>query len=92
MNQLERGCGYSGIHFGAPYVDAECFGGQLYDMDKCDNDGNLYEPGDYIPCPECNKEEWEKLQKTCTCCDEVSESLNEERQCGECQRLIEKGE
>lgn len=56
--QLTAGCGYTGHDFGAPYPDSECFGGRLYDMDNCDEEGNLYEPGDYIPCPDCCHEEW----------------------------------
>jgi hypothetical protein len=52
--ELPSGCGYQGYEFGAPYPDSECFGGRLFDMDNCDGDGLLYEPGDYIPCPMCH--------------------------------------
>lgn len=58
MSDLEipRGCGYQGYEFGAPYPDSECFGGQLYDMNNCD-DGGLYEPLEYVPCPMCASKE-----------------------------------
>lgn len=46
-----------GKHFGASYIDAECFGGQLYDLDDGD-DGLLNEPDEYIPCPKCKPEEY----------------------------------
>ena len=50
------GCGYQGYEFGAgSYPDSECFGGRLYDMDNCDGDGNLFEPGEWIPCPMCHR-------------------------------------
>lgn len=55
---LPDGCGYEGKDFGASYPDAKCYGGRLYDLDNCDNSGNLYEPGDFIPCPNCNHEAW----------------------------------
>lgn len=52
--QLPAGCGYQGYEFGAGrYPDSQCFGGRLYDMDNCDNDGNIYDPLDDIPCPMC---------------------------------------
>jgi len=44
--------------FGARYPDATCIDGQLYDLDKCDGEGNLYEPGEYIPCPVCRAKEY----------------------------------
>lgn len=55
---LPAGCGYRGREFGANYLDSECFGGQLYDMDNCDDDGLIYEPCEYLPCPNCRMEEW----------------------------------
>lgn len=55
---LPAGCGYRGREFGANYLDSECFGGQLYDMDDCDDDGLIYEPGEYLPCPKCRMEDW----------------------------------
>lgn len=54
---LPKGCGYMGHEFGASYLDSQCFGGRLYDLDNCDG-GLLYEPGDYLPCPNCCMEEW----------------------------------
>jgi hypothetical protein len=42
--------------FGATYPDATCVDGQLYDLDKCDQDHNLYEMGEYWPCPFCKTE------------------------------------
>lgn len=51
-------CGYQGYEFGAGrYPDSICVDGQLYDADDCDNDHNLYEPTDYIPCPMCRPKE-----------------------------------
>lgn len=44
--------------FGAPYPDARCIDGYLFDMDKCDEFGNLYDNGEKIPCPFCNKKEF----------------------------------
>ena len=54
---LPAGCGYMGHEFGARYLDSQCFGGQLYDLDNGDG-GLLYEPGEYLPCPNCRMEEW----------------------------------
>lgn len=44
-----------GRDFGAPYTDSQCFGGRLYDLDNGEN-GRLYEPLEYLPCPDCNHE------------------------------------
>ena len=41
--------------FGASYPDARCVDGQLWDLDKCDDNG-LYSSGDNPPCPFCNTE------------------------------------
>lgn len=49
-------------YFGANYPDARCIDGQLYDLDKCDEKGNLYEMHEYNPCPFCNTEEFMKIQ------------------------------
>jgi hypothetical protein len=58
MEMLHAGCGYQGYEFGAGrYPDSQCFGGRLYDMDNCDDDGNLYAPMDDIPCPICRRRE-----------------------------------
>lgn len=63
VTQLPNGCGYEGNDFGAHYPDSKCYGGRLYDLDNCDGDGNLYEPSSYIPCPECNHDEWREQFK-----------------------------
>lgn len=48
-------CNYSGYEFGAgSYPDSVCIDGKLYDADACDDEGNLYEPGEDIPCPMCD--------------------------------------
>lgn len=44
--------------FGANYPDATCIDGYLFDLDDCDDNGNLYYPGEDIPCPCCNKEKF----------------------------------
>lgn len=43
-------------YFGARYPDATCIDGILHDLDKCDDEGNLYEQGDNVPCPFCQTE------------------------------------
>jgi len=55
MKQLPSGCGYQGYEFGASYPDSICCGGRLYDADNCDDQGNLYEPAEEIPCPMCRE-------------------------------------
>lgn len=51
-------CNYQGYEFGAgSYPDSVCIEGRLYDADACDNEGNLYEPDDDIPCPMCKPRE-----------------------------------
>lgn len=57
-NKVALGCNYAGYDFGAHYIDSQCFDGVLYDMDACDEGGNLYEPLQYIPCPRCNTQAW----------------------------------
>jgi len=48
-------CNYQGYEFGAgSYPDSVCIDGKLYDADDCDDEGNLYEPGEDIPCPMCD--------------------------------------
>ena len=42
--------------FGAPYPDARCIDGLLWDLDSCE-DGKGPTQGGEIPCPNCNKEE-----------------------------------
>ena len=55
--ELPVGCGYQGYEFGASYPDSICCGGKLYDADNCDNAGNLYDPGEDVPCPMCRHED-----------------------------------
>lgn len=50
-------------YFGAKYPDARCINGQLYDLDRCDENGNLYEMHEYHPCPFCNTDEFLKEQE-----------------------------
>lgn len=50
-------CEYQGYEFGAQYPDSVCVEGQLFDADSCDDEGNLYEPAEYVPCPMCHREE-----------------------------------
>lgn len=48
-------------YWGAQYPDACCVDGKLYDLDRCDENGNLYEPIDDVPCPFCRTEEFIEL-------------------------------
>jgi len=49
---------YQGKHFGAPYIDAICIDGYLWDLDSCEEaGGDLYSGGD-IGCPCCNTKEY----------------------------------
>jgi hypothetical protein len=60
MSEIEQssGCGYEGSHFGAPYPDACCIDGYLWDLDSCDEPGgSLYRGGD-VACPCCNTREY----------------------------------
>jgi hypothetical protein len=44
--------------FGAWYPDARCIDGNLYDLDKCDDAGNLYVTDEYSPCPFCRQDDF----------------------------------
>lgn len=47
-------CNYQGYEFGAGrYPDSVCIDGRLFDADNCDDDGNLYDNEEDIPCPMC---------------------------------------
>ena len=59
---LPDGCGYQGHEFGAQYLDSQCFGGRLYDMDNGDGD-LIFEPDEYLHCPNCRMEEWLENQQ-----------------------------
>lgn len=50
-------CDYQGYEFGANYPDSICIDGRLYDADNCDNEGNLYEPAEDVPCPMCRRDD-----------------------------------
>lgn len=52
------GCGYTGKHFGAWYVDGICSDGTLWDLDSCDEPGGGLRSGGDIPCPSCCRAEW----------------------------------
>lgn len=52
------GCDYHGKNFGAPYPDARCIDGYLWDEDSCDEPGGPLMRGGDIPCPECNGAEY----------------------------------
>ncbi|VVE30968.1 hypothetical protein PEP31012_03674 [Pandoraea eparura] len=54
------GCGYEGAHFGAPYIDAICIEGELWDLDAFE-DGMLVGGGN-MPCPCCNTREYLEYQ------------------------------
>ena len=47
-------CDYKGVEFGGGYLDSVCIDGRLFDADNCDDEGNLYEPMEDIPCPMCH--------------------------------------
>lgn len=42
-------------YFGAPYPDARCCDGFLWDLDS-DNGEGLFDNGGEVPCPFCNEE------------------------------------
>lgn len=50
-------CNYQGYEFGAAYPDSVCIDGRLFDADDCDNNGNLYDREDDVPCPMCRRED-----------------------------------
>lgn len=51
-------CNYQGYEFGAgKYPDSVCIDGRLFDADACDEHGNLYDPGEDIPCPMCRPDD-----------------------------------
>lgn len=47
-------CDYQGRHFGAPYPDAQCIDGFLWDEDSCDEPGGALRNGGHISWPKCN--------------------------------------
>jgi hypothetical protein len=50
-------CNYQGYEFGARYPDSVCIDGRLFDADYCDDNGNLYDREDDVPCPMCRRED-----------------------------------
>lgn len=56
-NENKLGCSFEGPMFGAVYPDATCIDGYLWDLDSCDDDGNLC-GGAPAPCPHCNTREY----------------------------------
>ena len=46
-------CNYEGRDYGAPYIDSQCIDGELWDLDKCDDNGQLYSVGNNLICPQC---------------------------------------
>jgi hypothetical protein len=53
MKSKQLGCDYEAPTFGAHYPDGTCIDGEMWDLDFCDNDGNLT-GGAERPCPHCN--------------------------------------
>lgn len=69
-------------YWGATYPDACCVAGKLYDLDKCDQNGNLYEPMDDIPCPFCKPEDFiecDPFNKADNICEELMEDDSAEQ-------------
>lgn len=51
-------CDYQGYEFGAgTYPDSVCIDGRLFDADHCDDEGNLFDIDEDVPCPICRREE-----------------------------------
>lgn len=55
---MPLGCNVEFPYFGANYPDARCVDGNLLDMDKCDEEGNLFTSDEDNPCPFCRREEF----------------------------------
>lgn len=60
-----KGCNVEFPYFGAHYPDARCVEGNLLDMDKCDENGNLYLSDEDNPCPFCRREEFIQYKLDC---------------------------
>lgn len=63
-------------YFGAPYPDACCIDGNLHDMDKCDEHGNLYGKDEDDPCPFCRTDEF--IERHSEDCDEDGKYITPE--------------
>lgn len=57
MNKNKKPCPQF-PYWGASYLDACCVDGKLQDLDYCDENGNLYDKGEDVPCPFCRTEEF----------------------------------
>ena len=58
-------CDYQGHEFGAWYPDSVCIDGYLWDADSGYRDETgkyawIYTHGGDIPCPKCNRKEYEE--------------------------------
>ena len=56
MNENKKPCPQFPYWGASP--DACCVDGKLQDLDYCDENGNLYDEGENIPCPFCRTEEF----------------------------------
>lgn len=68
--------------WGASYPDACCIDGILYDLDYCDDNGNLYDKGEGVPCPFCQTEEfieYDYFNKVDLICGELMENDSAEQ-------------
>lgn len=68
--------------WGASYPDACCIGGKLYDLDYCDENSNLYDKCETVPCPFCKTEEfieYDHFGKVDEICDELMEDDSSEQ-------------
>lgn len=57
MNEAKKACPEF-PYWGASYPDVRCVNGTLQDLDYCDENGNLYDKGEGVPCPFCRTEEF----------------------------------
>ena len=53
---MAKGCGYTARMFGAPYDDAICVDGLLWDLDSAEE--GILTSGGEIPCPRCATKDW----------------------------------
>lgn len=76
----EKKCTYQGYEFGAgTYPDSICIDGRLFDADHCDNDGNLYDTDEDIPCPMCRPKEAVKWWARRMCNGDEKEAFRKAR-------------
>ena len=72
-------CTYQGDEFGARYPDSVCIEGRLFDADYCDNNGNLYDREDDVPCPMCRREDAIKWHAGNSSCGTYKERMKRAR-------------